>query len=297
MGVFRFARRILESGDLASKLSPPSPADFAFAFQPDAGETPAAPPMRPARAPEIRMRAGAARLPRPHALHDPQARACCLARFAHHELMAVEMFAWAILRWPDAPPWMRRGFLGILRDEQRHCALYLGRLAAHGEELASHVLSDYFWKHAPAIAGSPAGPAAFLASMGLTFEQGNLDFSPLYRDAFRAAGDEDSARVCELVHRDEIEHVRFAADALRRLCPAPGPSEHDDVELYERAVPFPLSAARAKGRRFDAAARAAAGLSPRFVEYVRTARSPQELRSRPDRLRRSDSGERGETGP
>jgi len=270
-----FCLGILEDGRLEAKLAPPG-RDL---FERPAGATAAAePPDRPARNPEIAMRGGAEKLPRPGRLGDPEARALCLARFAHHELMAVEMFAWAILRWPGLPPAMQRGLLGVLQDEQRHCRLYLDRLRAHGSSLSDHVLSDYFWKHAPAIARSDAGPAAFFASMGLTFEQANLDFAPLYRDAFRAAGDAASADVCERVHRDETRHVRFAARCLRELASSGEPS---DVELYERATPFPLSAARAKGRRFDAGARREAGLSEAFIEYVRSARSPQELRGQP----------------
>ena len=108
--------------------------------------------------------------------------------------------------------------------------------------------------------------------MGLTLEQGNLDFAPLYRDAFREAGDAESASVCERVHRDEIGHVRFAAHWLRELA-TDGAS---DVALYERAVPFPLCAARAKGRRFNAAARREAGLSAEFIDHVRAARPARE---------------------
>jgi uncharacterized ferritin-like protein (DUF455 family) len=270
-----FCLQILESGELAAKLAPP-PA--LTSFEPF-------PPVRidrPVRGPALAMRGRVAPLPRPHELADADARALCLARFAHHELMAVELFAWALLRWPELPEAMRRGMLAILTEEQRHCRLYLARLRAHGSDLADHALSDYFWKHAPAIAASAAGPAAFLAAMGLTLEQANLDFAPLYRDAFRRAGDERSARVCELVHRDEIGHVGFAAHWLRALAggaaEADGPSSADDIALYTRAVPFPLCAARAKGRRFDASARARAGLSQEFIDHVRSARSPQELR-------------------
>lgn len=211
--------------------------------------------------------------------------------------MAVEMFAWAILRWPELPLEVRRGLLGILRDEQRHCRLYLDRLADHGESLSDHVLSDYFWKHAEAISASPAGPAAFLTSMGLTFEQGNLDFAPLYRDAFRTAGDEASARACEVVHREEIAHVRFAAQTLRALAREAGEDDLDDIDLYERAIPFPLSAARAKGRRFDAGARKEAGLADGFIEYVRTARPPQQLRRDPAEQRPNEHEPNDETPP
>ena len=264
-----FCLKILENGDLEAKLAA-SPVDLTLEPHPPVRIG------RPARTRELAMRSHAGPLPRPHQLSDRDARARCLARFAHHELMAVELFAWALLRWPELPEAMRRGMLTILTEEQLHCRLYLDRLRAHGSELAAHELSDYFWKHVPAIEASAAGPSAFLAAMGLTLEQANLDFAPLYRDAFRRAGDEESARVCERVHRDEVGHVRFAANWLRLLA---GPQRANDVELYERAVPFPLCAARAKGRRFDATARARAGLSDEFVDYVRSARAPQELRN------------------
>ncbi len=101
--------------------------------------------MRPGRAPGLAMRGQVDRLPKPGELRAPEARARCLARFAHHELMAVEIFAWAILRWPRLPHRIQRGLLGVLQDEQRHCRLYLDRLAAHGSKLEDHVLSDYFW--------------------------------------------------------------------------------------------------------------------------------------------------------
>jgi len=249
-------------GDLASKLAP-SPAEL-----PDRRRGPARRVRRPAREAGLELRPHAEPLPRPGTLADPAARARCLARFAHHELMAVELFAWALLRWPALPDALRAGLRQVLADEQRHCRMYLERLHAVGSELAEHRLSDYFWKHEPALAGSPHGPRAFLCAMGLTLEQANLDFSRLYADAFREAGDAESARVCERVHRDEVGHVRLAAGWLRQLSP-PG---QGDVEAYQEAVPFPFSAARAKGRRFDARARRRAGLAPRFIEHVRAAR-------------------------
>ena len=125
------------------------------------------------------------------------------------------------------------------------------------------------------IARSPHGPRAFLCAMGLTLEQANLDFAAAYRDAFRASGDERSAQVCDAVQHDEVRHVALAARWLRKL--APGRS---DLEAYTEAVPFPFAATRAKGRRFDAEARQRAGLSPEFIEAVRTARSkPGRMRA------------------
>ena len=262
--VGEFCRQILFRGNLEAKLRPPPPG------LPDPRSAPVF-VERPARDVEISLSSGAERLPRPAALFDPTARARCLARFAHHELMTVELFAWALLRWPELPPALRRQLLSVLRDEQRHCRAYLERLRAHDSDLSEHPRSDYFWKHAETIAASPHGARAFLCAMGLTLEQANLDFSALYRDGFREAGDEASAQVCEIVHADEVRHVRVAARGLLLL----SESGCSDAEAYAACVPFPFAATRAKGRRFDSDARRRAGLSEAFIEAVRGARSAQ----------------------
>lgn len=263
-----FCLRILESGNLASKLAPPRTPDGRRLDDSEPG-----PPCcigAPAREERLRLRSGARRLPKLGELQSADARVATLSRFAHHELMAVELFAWALLRWPELPAPLRRGFLHALEEEQAHLRLYLERLQAHGAALGDEPLSDYFWKHVGAI--EAGGPAAFLAAMGLTLEQANLDFSLLYRDAFRGVGDEETARALQRIHDEEIGHVALAATWLRRL--RPGLS---DVEAYERSVPFPFSAARAKARRFDVASRRKAGLSEPFIEWVRQAR-PYERR-------------------
>ena len=268
----QFCLRILDSGDLATKLLPPR--DASGSLLPEG--VPGAPENRlsPARDPELSLSSGAEKLPRPGQLGDPEARAACLARFAHHELMTVELFAWALLRWPDLPEELRRLWLITLSEEQVHCRLYLDRLAAHGSDLSRHSRSDYFWKQRPVIEESPHGPKAFLSAMGLTLEQANLDFTLVYRDGFREAGDEESAQTCQRVHDDEVAHVRRASEWLLRLSSG---QEDDPIAVYEETVPFPLAASRAKGRRFSVASRRSAGLSEPFIEHVRTARSSQQL--------------------
>lgn len=261
MKVRDYCLRILEGGDLESKLAPPPSLEVE-----DAG-----PPLRidrPARAPGLRLRSGAGALPKLGELEGEEARGVTLARFAHHELMAVELFAWALLRWPEMPAPLRRGFLHTLAEEQDHLRLYLERLGDLGQSLEDHALSDYFWKLVPAIDAHPGGPLAFLCAMGLTLEQANLDFSLLYRDAFRRVGDEASARVLQRVHDDEIGHVKLAAVWLRRL----KRPELSEVEAYREATPFPLSGARAKGRNFTPSARRRAGLSEEMIAFVREAR-------------------------
>ena len=291
-----FCLHVLESGDLESKLVLPRSTAGA-----PLGDTPGPAVFvdRPARHDHIQIRSGVDRLPNLSELRDPHARAVCVERFANHELMAVELFAWVLLAYPGMPPALRRGLLHVLEEEQGHVRLYLDRLQDLGSGLGQSPLSDYFWQQIPAIHASSNGPASFLCVMGLTFEQANLDFSLLYRDAFRQQEDELSARALDQVHRDEIGHVRLAARWLRKIGGEegsletrsvhsgettieasteadgdviPGETVDTDVALYERHIPFPLSAARAKGRRFDEAARRRAGLSRAFIEHVRAAK-------------------------
>lgn len=273
--VHDYCRSIMESGDLETKLSPPTSVEGLC----DDSPGPALLLERPTRNPGLAMGPGSDALPRPGQLRDIVHRRTCLARFAHHELQAVEYFAWALLRWPEMPKLLRRGLLSALEDEQRHCRLYLDRLQAQGGDFETGDHSDYFWRQAPAIAASTAGPRAFLSAMGLTLEQANLDFTLTYRDGFAEAGDSESAAVCQRVHDEEIAHVALAANWLRRLEAQEKeiePDAVDDWAAYVQTVPFPMGPARAKGRRFEVGARRRAGLSEEMIEAVRVARSTQE---------------------
>lgn len=271
MNVRDYALSIVDGPSLAAKLRPP-PAALAFdgVYEPIVRTT-------PGRDASIALASRGPRLPNLGALRDANAgaaraaRAACLSRFAHHELCAVELFAWALLAFPSMPQAMRRGFVQTLAEEQQHCRLYLARLAAHDVTFGSLPLTDYFWRHVATIAAAPDGPLAFLCAMGLTLEQANLDFTLMFRDAFRAAGDEESARVMQRVHDDEVGHVKLAAAWARKL------SSLDDTQLYAQHAPFPFSLARAKGRRFDEGARDRAGLSRAMIEAVRDARPYDDL--------------------
>lgn len=268
----QFCQRVLCGGELADKLlSPRGPDGKLLPFVPDLPSLPSLPPGgSPARAGVLQIREGATALPRLSQLTDPVARAQCLERFAHHELQAIELYAWMLLAYPELPLGLRRALLLTLEEEQTHLQLYIDRMRDFDWYLGASPLTDYLWQHHQGIARSPEPGLSFLCAMGLTFEQANLDFALLFRDGFRRAGDEQSALLMQRIHDDEIRHVRIANNWLRKLKrPA-----HTDVQTYVESVPFPLSAARAKGRRFIVASRQQAGLSDGMIALVRAARPP-----------------------
>lgn len=200
------------------------------------------------------------RVPPPEGMRDPAQRVRILHALANHELQAAELFAWALLAFPEAPRSFRQGCWKIVGDEQRHCRLYLERLQALGGRFGDWPLSAHFWNKVAAI----ETPLQFVCTMGLTFENANLDFCQEHIDAARAARDEATAQVLETVHRDEVGHVRFAWNWLARWKDA----DESTWDAYVRSVAPPHGPHRARGRTFDADARRAAGLDDAFIDAL-----------------------------
>ena len=199
------------------------------------------------------------RVPPIAGFRDPTQRARILHALANHELQAIELFAWAVLAWPDAPGAFRRGLVAIATDEQRHLELYRARLAALGVAFGDHPVTGHFWNKLDHF----ATPLAFVCAMGLTFENANLDFAGDYAAAARACGDIATAVALEQVHADEIRHVHFAYVWLRRLAPDRAP-----WDSYVANVRAPLGPARARGASFDRSSRERAGLDARFLDAL-----------------------------
>jgi uncharacterized ferritin-like protein (DUF455 family) len=246
-----FAESLLRAETLDAKLRPPPP------FR-DSGKKGSGSVLPLSRPPGLAIQVGGSvRVPPAKGWHDVAQRVRILHALANHELQAAELFAWAILAFPDAPESVRRGWLRILADEQRHCAMYVARLAAHGARFGDFPVSGHFWSKVPDIGTA----LQFTCVMGLTFENANLDFTGDYVTAARAAGDEDSARTLLAVHADEIRHVRFAWEALL-LLKRPGQSAWD---AYVENVAPPHGPRRARGATFDRESRVAAGLDLDFI--------------------------------
>ncbi|HZV02189.1 MAG TPA: DUF455 family protein [Planctomycetota bacterium] len=202
-------------------------------------------------------------MPRPNALASAEKRAVALHRFANHELQAIEIMAWAILAFPDAPADFRAGLLATLEDEQAHLGLYVARLDALGTPFGSLPVNDYFWKKV----GDLESPLHYLAAMGLTFEAANLDHSLAYEEAFARAGDRESAAIVARVHEDEVGHVRFAVSWVNRWKRA----GQSDLGCYLEHVRFPLGLNRARGPVVQREPRERAGFSDEFLEAVERA--------------------------
>ncbi len=190
-------------------------------------------------------------------LVDEKERGRLLHFFGNHELLATELMALAILKFPDAPASFRRGLLETLKDEQVHTQLYLHRMKQCGVEFGELPLSDYFWRSV----SSMEDPLDYVTRLSLTFEQANLDYSREYGKVFSQVGDRPTARILDQIYRDEIDHVGFGLKWFRRW-KAEGKT---DWEAFRERLVFPLSPARAKGNFYNKQGRSDAGLDDSFI--------------------------------
>lgn len=255
MEIRDFARRVVLSPSLDDKLAPP-PADLG-----DAEPGPALRVKRPVRPAELRIRSiRESRAPPIEGMPDPEQRGRIVHALANHEFQAVELFAWALLAFPETPAPFRRGLLSILEEEQAHTRMYLGCLERHGLRFGDLPVSAYFWNKIDSV----ETPQQFVCTMGLTFENANLDHTIEYARAARRAGDRKLARVIERIHNDEIRHVRFGWHWLRAF----KDPEQGMWDAYCGSVSWPLRPALARGRRFHAAGRQEAGLDDDFIQRL-----------------------------
>lgn len=246
-----YAEHLVRASTLADKLVPPPPQ---LMLADDGLPRVVHSPGRPASLAIVPGRAG--RVPPIVGMRDRGQRVRILHALANHELQAVELFAWALLAFPQAPEAFRRGLVAILADEQRHLGLYLERLRAHGATFGDHPVTGHFWNKLEHY----RTPLRFCCAMGLTFENANLDFALEYAAAARAAGDLATAEVLQTVHDEEISHVRFGWVWMRKLGGAEPP-----WQTYVSHLEWPLSPSRARGKTFSAEARRRAGLDDDFI--------------------------------
>jgi uncharacterized ferritin-like protein (DUF455 family) len=254
-----FARRVLEGTSLGEKLRPLDPGEAAAVV----GDL----PLHPGRPPELRFerRTGREAMPTPRTLRTDRDRGRVLHAMANHELLALELFALALLRFPEIPPAHRRAIVRTMEDEQRHLAAYLDRLRATGSEVGMDPVSTFFWDALAPL----SDPRSFVAGLSLCLEQANLDFARTWESAFRRLGDPGTADVLLDVYDDEIRHLRIGASTFRALRgAAAGPLGFDE---FAAALVMPMSPARARGAAFDREGRLRAGLSADFVDRIATA--------------------------
>jgi uncharacterized ferritin-like protein (DUF455 family) len=227
---------------LAAASPPPDPG---FVI-----DTPADIPGRPAiprlvRPAELSRRAAGTQVGRAALLHS----------IAHIEFNAINLALDAIWRFPGMPSAFYLDWLRVADEEATHFTLLCGRLLDCASSYGDFPAHNGLWEMAEKTAGDVL---ARMALVPRTLEARGLDASPSVRAKLAGAGDEASARVIDVILRDEIGHVAIGNRWFRFLCDQRGLDPHHayaELAIRHSAPrlhgPFNFAARRAAG--FDEA--------------------------------------------
>ncbi|MCX7999231.1 MAG: DUF455 family protein, partial [Leptospiraceae bacterium] len=146
-------------------------------------------PEIPARESKIQLTNEKTKIPRLEHLNQKINRAISLHHFANHELMAIEIFALALLKFQDISNEHRQDMFRTLQDEQKHLRLYIKRMQELGLDFGERKLNSIFWKFVPKMNTFEK----FSAVMSISFEGANLDYALIYKNTFAKYGDIETA--------------------------------------------------------------------------------------------------------
>lgn len=183
-----------------------------------------------------------------------EGRAALLHAIAHIEFNAIGLALDAVWRFPTLPEAYYRDWFRVALEEAHHFSLLRERLRAAGFDYGDFDAHDGLWQMARKTSDDVL---ARMALVPRTLEARGLDASPWVRQKLAKVGDEQSARVIDVILRDEIGHVAIGNHWFRWLCSQRGcePKTTYARICQERGVP-PLRGP------INEAARLAAGFEP-----------------------------------
>ena len=256
MEIREFAQQVLLSDELDKELISP---EKNLTDHTPGPELRVSEPTRPANLQFAAPRTAPA-MPKFVSFHQSERRAIAHHIMANHELQALEVMAWTLLAFPDAPTELRIGMVEIMADEQRHTRMHVQRALKLGLNFGDLPVNCYIWKKAMEF----SNVMEYLAGLPLVFEGANLDLSLEFANAFEQAGDKRSAALMRVIYNDEIGHVKFGVEWIRKLKPA----DQSEWDAWNENLHWPLRPIKARGEVFQRDARKAAGMTDDFINKI-----------------------------
>lgn len=136
-----------------------------------------------------------------------------LHRQMNEEVDSLESSARNLADFPDADWQVRMCLARQCADEARHAAMFRRLFEKRGGELGRYPVLNFQYR----IITQFDSLAARLAIQNRSFEAGGLDAITASIKQSRDAGDHELAELYEAQIADEISHVRFANEWIRKL--------------------------------------------------------------------------------
>lgn len=153
-----------------------------------------------------------------HDTMSEEARRERLHRHMNNETGALEIAAQCLADFPDAPWELRMQLARQAFDESRHVRALYRRLRQLGGRKGEFPVGNFEW----AVTNMCDTLVGRLAIQNRTFEAGQMDLLGGLRNIWRSLGDETTTEVLEHILADEINHVRFANQWIKKIVKSDG---------------------------------------------------------------------------
>lgn len=144
---------------------------------------------------------------------SPVARRERLHRHMNNETSSLEIAAQCLADFPDAPWELRMELARQAWDESRHVEALHRRLREIGGFKGEFPVANFEWT----VTCSLDSLVGRLALQNRTFEAGTMDLMATLPGKWREAGDPQTADLLDSIAADEIQHVRFANQWIRKM--------------------------------------------------------------------------------
>lgn len=255
MKLNEFAQQLIFSKNLEDKLYYPSQIDL------ESKVTPLKEKFDPGRSDKIAFSKERAKFPSLKGIEKTDKRAQILHYFANHELLAIEIMALILLKFPQMPDGLKKSLLQSIKEEQQHFGFYCKRMKDWGVEFGDFSRNNFFWR----LMQSLESIDKMISHLSLSFEQANLDFSLYYQSIFHQIGDIKTAEYLGQVYQDEIKHVKIGLYWFNQF----RPNKKSLWIEYLQSLEFPMSPMRAKGKIFSIAARQEVGFDQEYIQNLK----------------------------
>ena len=147
---------------------------------------------------------------------DPAKKFEFMHRQMNEEMNVMENAARSLADFPDAEWELRMWLARQCSDEARHVLAYRRLFESHGGHVGQYPVLNFQYR----ILGSITTLIGRLAVQNRTFEADGLDAATRAHEEAVAEGDEPLAAMLDAQQADEVLHIRFANEYIRRTVTA-----------------------------------------------------------------------------
>ena len=144
-----------------------------------------------------------------------EGRARLLHAIVHIEFSAINLALDHAARFPGMPAQYYADWIGVAAEEAYHFGILRERLQALGHDYGDFPAHAGLWEMAEKTAGDVLARMALVPRL---LEARGLDATPPIQRKLEQVGDHESARLLDIILRDEIGHVGLGDQWFRQLC-------------------------------------------------------------------------------